>query len=132
MNFMYYISTRGNGGKVTSAQAIKQGIAADGGLFVPGNTSGLSEPELREMLGMSYSERAVHILGKFLCDYSEEELSGYCEKAYSEENFRSGGTPAPVINLNDRISVLELYHGPTSAFKDMALQLMPYLLAGAL
>ena len=132
MNFMYYISTRGNGGKVTSAQAIKQGIAADGGLFVPEKLPVFSEPELRKMLGMNYSERAVHILGKFLCDYSEEELSGYCEKAYSEENFRSGGTPAPVINLNDRISVLELYHGPTSAFKDMALQLMPYLLAGAL
>lgn len=132
VNFMYYVSTRGNGGKVTSAQAIKQGIAADGGLFVPESLPAFSEAELKAMLGMSYSERAVHVLGKFLCDYSEEELTAYCEKAYSEDNFRSSGTPAPVVSLNDRMSVLELYHGPTSAFKDMALQLMPHLLAGAL
>lgn len=129
---MQYISTRGGEERVSSAQAIKQGIAADGGLFVPETLPEFTGQELRSMMDMTYPQRAAAILGKFLCDYTEQELTAYCEKAYSDKRFTSANSPAPVVQLNDQISVLELYHGPTSAFKDMALQLMPSLLAGAL
>lgn len=109
---MQYISTRGGEERVSSAQAIKQGIAADGGLFVPETLPEFTGQELRSMMDMTYPQRAAAILGKFLCDYTEQELTAYCEKAYSDKRFTSAKSPAPVVQLNDQISVLELYHGP--------------------
>lgn len=129
---MMYISTRGGDERVSSAQAIAQGIAKNGGLFVPEELPEISEAEITELIGMSYPERAAYVLSKFLTDYTEQELLGYAERSYSAERFPGEGGAAPVHTLSDKISVLELFHGPTCAFKDMALQIMPHLLSGAL
>ena len=128
---MNYISTRGGSdGKVSAAQAIKQGLASDGGLFMPENIPSLDTQEIAELCEMSYPERAAYILSRFLTDYSYEELLEDCQAAYSEERFPGGA--APIHKLDERRFVLELWHGPTSAFKDMALQIMPKLLSRAL
>ena len=129
---MMYISTRGGDERVSSAQAIAQGIAKNGGLFVPEELPEITEAEITKLIGMSYPERAAYVLSKFLTDYTEQELLGYAERAYSAERFPGEGGAAPVHTLSDKISVLELFHGPTCAFKDMALQIMPHLLSGAL
>ena len=124
---MKFISTRG-GEKVTGAQAIVHGLAKDGGLFVPESFPVVSEAEINAMAEMSYSERAAFILGKYLADdLGEEYLKESCEKAYS--NFE-GDDPIPLVKVDGEtgLYVLELYHGPTCAFKDVALQLLPYLL----
>ncbi len=124
---MYFISTRG-GEKVTGAQAIVQGLAKNGGLYVPEVFPNVSQEEIQSMAEMSYSERAAFILGKYLgeelgADYLKES----CEKAYSSFE---GSDPVPLVKVDGEtgLYVLELYHGPTCAFKDMALQLLPYLL----
>ena len=128
---MRYISTRGSGEVTSSAGAIKQGIAKDGGLFVPEELPILTEGLLSELCTLSYPERAAKILYLYLNDdYTEEELLCDCKDAYSEERFPGGA--APVVRIGDRTEVLELWHGPTCAFKDMALQLMPKLLSRAL
>ena len=128
---MNYISTRGGSdGKVSAAQAIKQGLASDGGLFMPESIPSLDTQEIAELCEMSYPERAAYILSRFLTDYSYEELLEDCQAAYSEERFPGGA--APIKKLDERRFVLELWHGPTSAFKDMALQIMPKLLSRAL
>ena len=127
---MNYKSTRGTGSPVSSAQAIKQGLASDGGLFVPETVPMLTEGDLSELCGMSYPERAARILSLFLTDYSEEELLRDCRDAYREEAFVGGA--APLVPIHAPIEVLELWHGPTAAFKDMALQIMPRLLSRAL
>ena len=128
---MNYISTRGKyDGKVTSAYAIKCGLADDGGLFMPENIPELSVDELRMLASESYSERAAYIIGKFLTDYTYEELLSDAKSAYSEEKF--GIFPAPVRKVDKKIYTLELWHGPTCAFKDMALQIMPRLFVRAL
>ena len=129
---MMYISTRGGDERVSSAQAIAQGIAKNGGLFVPEELPEITEQELTALMDMNYPRRAARVLSKFLTDYTEQELLGYAEKAYSGERFTGAGGAAPVHELDGRISVLELFHGPTCAFKDMALQIMPHLLSGAL
>ena len=77
-----------------------------------------------------YTERAVDILLQFLTDFSEDELRERVESAYAPEKF--GGEPAPLVKVNANTSVLELWHGPTSAFKDMALQLLPHVLTKAI
>ena len=128
---MLYISTRGNSEKVSAAQAIKQGIASDGGLFVPETLPSITADDILKLSETDYVNRAAIILGKFLDDYTAEELLEYAKKAYTKEKF-AGLSPAPVVKLDDDFYVLELYHGPTSAFKDMALQIMPHLLSGAL
>ena len=128
---MNYVSTRSFGiSPVTSAEAIKQGLAPDGGLYMPTEIPALSADELKALLEKSYPERAVCVLRKFLTDYTEEELRLDCEAAYGEGRFPGGA--APLADIDGRVTALELWHGPTSAFKDMALQIMPRLLSRAL
>jgi len=112
--------------------AIKQGIAPDGGLLVPETIPPVSLDEICAMAGRPYVDRAVQILSLFLTDYSRAELFEYAAAAYSEERFVP--EPAPLVQLNkynDREYILELWHGPTAAFKDIALQLLPQLLTAA-
>ena len=80
---MYFISTRGEE-RVTAAQAIVQGLAKDGGLFVPEVFPTVSREELEEMLGMSYAERAAFVLSKYLEEYDKDGLLAACEKAYAK------------------------------------------------
>ena len=124
---MYFISTRG-GEKVTGAEAIVRGLAKDGGLYVPEIIPTVSAEEIQAMADMSYSERAAFVLGKYLAeDLGEDFLQEACEKAYAKFE---GGDPVPLVKIDGEVGlyVLELFHGPTCAFKDMALQLLPYLL----
>ena len=128
---MKYISTRTlNSEKIESAQAIKQGLANDGGLFVPDEMPALTEADIATLCTKSYPERAAYILSQFLTDYTYEELLSDCLEAYSEKSFVGGA--APLVNIHDNLYSLELWHGPTAAFKDMALQIMPRLLSRAL
>ncbi len=127
---MEYVSTRGNGGSRSSAFAIKQGLAGDGGLFMPASVPQLTLFDLEKMIRDPYEERAAKILSLYLTDYSEEELLADSRAAYSPDRFPGG--PCPVVPLDGQTRVLELWHGPTCAFKDMALQIMPRLLSRAL
>ncbi|WP_227765454.1 threonine synthase [Zhaonella formicivorans] len=124
---MLYASTRGGCATVTSAQAILAGIAPDGGLFVPTHEDCLGEAEINSLLKMSYQQRAAFILKRFLADFSAEEIAACVEQAYHVPKFASPAI-APLKVISERLAVLELWHGPTSAFKDMALQMLPRLL----
>lgn len=124
---MIYTSTRDTSVRVTASQAIAKGISADGGLFVPTEIPKLSLDDLRRIGSLDYIGRAKEILKLYLTDFSEEELSMCVEGAYKEGKFSSKKV-APLYKLNDRTNILELWRGPTCAFKDMALQLLPYLL----
>lgn len=128
---MKYISTRGNYQPVEAAQAIRLGMVPAGGLFVPEKVPIFSQDTIYNMKDNTYQEIALMVLEEFLSDYQESELEDCIRKAYNEKNFTSDGM-APVLNLNDNIYIMELWHGPTAAFKDMALQLMPHLLLKAL
>ncbi len=121
---MKFISTRG-GEKVTGAKAVVQGLAKNGGLFVPEKFPCVSGQDMEQMLGMSYPERAAFILSKFFDEYDKKELLAACEAAYAKFE---GDDPAPLVRLDDGVYILELFHGPTCAFKDMALTVLPYLL----
>lgn len=124
---MNYISTRtANSEKQSAAYVIKRGLAPDGGLYVPESIPVLTKENIEALIGMSYTERATYILSLFLTDYTEEELKNAAEAAYSEQKF--GGPAAPIARVGGDY-FLELWHGPTSAFKDMALQIMPRLLS---
>ena len=127
---MKYISTRNTDIKKTSAEAIKQGLAEDGGLFMPESIPQLSESDLKDLVNCTYPERAAKILSMYLTDYWNNELLQAAKTAYSAERF--GAYPAPIKNLDEKHCVLELWHGPTAAFKDMALQIMPILLSKSL
>ena len=128
---MKYFSTRDQQqNSFDSAVVIKKGLAADGGLFVPDSLPSVTREEIEEMCSMTYAERAARVLSKFLTDYTYDELLEDCKKAYCEESFPGGA--APLNKVTDNIYSLELWHGPTAAFKDMALQIMPRLLSRAL
>ena len=128
---MKYFSTRDSEkNSFDSAVVIKKGLASDGGLFVPDSLPTVTREEIEKMCGMSYPQRAATVLSKFLTDYTYDELLFDCEKAYCEESFPGGA--AQLRKVNDTIYSLELWHGPTAAFKDMALQIMPRLLSRAL
>ena len=127
---MKYRSTRGGASGIASAEAIIQGLAVDGGLFVPEEMPAVGMDFIEEMTRLSYEERAARILGLFLADYTQEELAGCIARAYGGGKFDDVRI-APVHALKEFL-VLELWHGPTSAFKDMALQLLPQLLQTAL
>ena len=128
---MQYVSTRTKDSeRVSAAYAIKTGLAPDGGLFMPEALPKLALSELSELLDCSYAERATYVFSKFLTDYSISELLSDTTEAYSEERFPGGA--APIHDIDGQVTSLELWHGPTSAFKDMALQIMPRLLSRAL
>ena len=127
---MLFVSTRGKTDMVSSAHAISRGLAGDGGLFVPQSVPQVSLEDIKAMVSLPYTERAVAVLSQYLTDYTQEELRQCVESAYTAEKF--GGEPAPLVKVTDNTAVLELWHGPTSAFKDMALQLLPHLLTRAI
>ena len=124
---MFYTSTRDKSIKVTASQAIAQGISEEGGLFVPCELPQFSMDKISSMVSMSYIDRAKTVLKEFLTDFTEEELNYCVEGAYSAEKFSSPSI-APTVNISGNKNILELWHGPTCAFKDMALQLLPYLM----
>ncbi len=131
---MNYKGTRDASISTTAAQAIVQGISKDGGLFVPETLPQYSHADLSAMKNLSYVQRAARILRDFLPEFSEEEILECVSAAYAADKF-SGGHPAPVVPVNNAsvpMNVLELWHGPTCAFKDMALQLLPHLLTHSL
>ena len=130
---MNYISTRGQSPACPSAEAIRRGLAPDGGLYVPETIPEVSLEEIEAMTRMSYADRVVDVLSRFLTDFTSAELRTMAEEAYGEDRFIP--SPAPLVQLNrysDRYFLLELWHGPTSAFKDMALQLLPHLMKASL
>lgn len=124
---MKYISTRDKKIKLSSAQAIKQGLSVEGGLFVPETFPEIKKEDIVKMAKLSYPERAVYILKQFLTDFLVKEVRECATKAYAPEKF-GGEAVAPLVRLNDSEYILELWHGPTCAFKDMALQILPHLL----
>lgn len=126
-----YISTRGGADRLSAANAIKAGIAGDGGLFVPAAIPQMDKEAIAALTGLDYRQRAFAILRQFLADYTDDELQRCIGAAYNSEKFNSPEI-APLVPVGDNNYVLELWHGPTSAFKDMALQLLPQLLSTAL
>ncbi|EGO63954.1 threonine synthase [Acetonema longum] len=125
-----YISTRGWAEASPAAVAIKMGMAPDGGLFVPVAVPAVDAAFLHSLTSLDYEQRAVKILALFLTDYSVPELQDCVHAAYGG-TFDPAGV-APVRQVARGTFVLELWHGPTCAFKDMALQLLPQLLLQAL
>ncbi len=123
---MNYISTRDNSIKVSAATAIAQGISAEGGLFVPESIPTLTKEDFKALCKMDYPARASFILGKFLGDFTAAEVD-YCTNGAYKGTF-DNNNPAPLYNLYGDVQILELWHGPTCAFKDLALQILPFLL----
>lgn len=124
---MLYTSTRDKSIRVTAAQAIAQGISEEGGLFVPVELPKFSLDKISSMVSMPYIDRAKTVLREFLTDFTDDELNYCVEGAYAASKFSSPKI-APTVNISGNKNVLELWHGPTCAFKDMALQLLPYLM----
>ena len=127
---MYYTSTRDKSVRVTASEAITKGISSDGGLFVPTEIPKTNEDFIKELIPLSYIERAKRVLSLYLTDFTDEEIAYCVEGAYRQGKFSSDKV-APLYKLADGEYVLELWRGPTCAFKDMALQLLPYLLTTA-
>jgi len=125
---MQYTSTRSRC-SLTSAQAISRGIAGDGGLFVPESFPRLTAEDFAALCKMSYKERAKKILSLYLTDYTPEEITRCVNGAYT--GTFENEEPAPLREVAPGMNLLELWHGPTCAFKDMALQLLPFLLTTA-
>ncbi len=121
---MNYVSTRNGNTSVNGYQAVFQGISTDGGLFVPSDIPKLGLPRIK---GKSYAQFSAEIMGVF---FDKSDVLSICNQAYSTANF-SHDRIAPVGEREDDCYYLELYHGPTCAFKDLALQVLPKLLACA-
>ncbi len=124
---VFYKNTRDASEKVTASQAILNGLAKNGGLYVPTEIPRLDLP-VEELADLSYQETAYVVMSKFLTDFTEEELRLCIEKAYDSKF----DTPqiAPLVCVDDTY-YLELFHGATAAFKDMALSILPHLMITA-
>ena len=123
---MKYISTRNKDKVVSSSEAILQGLAADGGLYTPQSLD--QKVDLSSALKMNYLELAQYILSLFLSDFSHEQIQQCVQNAY--QNSFENNEVAPLCKYHDGW-LMELWHGPTSAFKDVALTLLPHLLTAA-
>ncbi len=119
-----YGSTRGNGTKVRASQAVLQGLAPDGGLFVPDHIPALDK-DIEELSKMDYRQTAYEVMKLFLTDFTEEELKTCIDRAYDSKFDRED-----MVSLKEAGGAyyLELFHGPTIAFKDMALSILPHLM----
>lgn len=127
---MKYNSTRNKNTVVTASQAIAQGISEEGGLFVPQSLPKYTLDDIKALAEKDYRGRAKKIFADFLSDFTEQEISESVDVAYTKEKFGSDD-PAPISYIESgktKMSILELWHGPTCAFKDMALQILPHLL----
>ena len=119
-----YKSTRDDEKKVQASQAILKGLSEDGGLFVPERIPALDK-SFKEMADMRYQEIAYEVMKLFLTDFTEEELKSCINKAY-DSKFDTEEI-APLAEA-DNAYYLELFHGATIAFKDMALSILPHLM----
>ncbi len=128
---MRYISTRNNTIQYSASQAITQGLAKDGGLLTPFYIPKLPGKALEDLMAMAYQQRAVYVMKHYLEEFSVKELTDYTNAAYGPDKFDSPAV-APVRTVNENTHSLELWHGPTCAFKDMALQMLPHLLSASL
>ena len=128
---MNYISTRNNNLRMDAAQAIVKGLAPDGGLMTPCVIPSLPGNALNTLKDMNYQQRVLYIISRFLTGFSTVELNNYTTAAYGKNKF-SHPDVAPVHMVDDNTHCLELWHGPTCAFKDMALQMLPHLLSASL
>ncbi len=128
---MYYVSTRNASLKFSASEAIVQGLSRDGGLFLPESIPQITMAQVEQLAKLPYPQRAAKIMKLYLEDFFEEELLGFAEKAYGPVKFDTPAA-APVVEVEPGNHVLELWHGPTCAFKDMALQMLPYLLTASL
>ncbi len=128
---MRYVSTRDGNLNLTAAQAIAQGLSRDGGLLTPASFPKLTGEMLKDLCRKDYAGRAAAVMGLYLEEFSETELTDYAAKAYGAGKFEHPDV-APVVPLDAKTDVLELWHGPTCAFKDMALQMLPHLLTASL
>ena len=122
---MYFTSTR-SPRNVTSAQAIARGLAEDGGLFIPSEFPKISGELIDRLIDMDYKARAREVLALYLTDFTADEIARSVEAAYT--GTFDADNPAPIVEVAPGLNILELWHGPTCAFKDMALQLLPHLL----
>ena len=122
-----YESTRGGQKGVTASQAILKGLAEDGGLFMPTEIPKLDKT-LEQLAGMTYQETAYEVMKLFLTDYTEEELKTCIANAYDSKFDTEEIAP---LAKADGAYFLELYHGSTIAFKDMALSILPHLMTTA-
>ena len=122
---MRYISTRGEAPVLDFRAATLAGLASDGGLYVPETWPALSEGEIAGLAGLSYAETAVRVMAPFIGDaLTADELRAMCETAYGRF---SHAAVTPLVQLDARNWLLELFHGPTLAFKDVALQFLGLL-----
>jgi threonine synthase len=128
---MNYVSTRDKSLRLDAAEAIAQGLSADGGLLTPEVLPNLSRNALESMREMSYQQRAVYVMGAYLENFTACELSSFAATAYGPDRFDTADV-APVRSVDENTHCLELWHGPTCAFKDMALQMLPHLLSASL
>ncbi|MFL0194723.1 threonine synthase [Clostridium sp. WILCCON 0269] len=128
MKEIYYNSTRGLNKDFTASRAILNGISEDGGLFIPDTIPFINEEDLKKFKDMTYKELALCIIGKFFTDFSKDELKECIDLAY-DNKFESNKI-VPVKKVGN-VFYLELFHGPTLAFKDMALCLLPHLMKTA-
>ncbi len=120
---MKFLSTRGLEIE-NAASAIVKGLSDDGGLFVPQRFPNLFE-KIDQMVEMDYAERAAIVIGSYLEEYDQEELVKACKSAYAKFDDCDG---APIVKIDENTFIMELFHGPTLAFKDVALSILPYLL----
>lgn len=128
---MNYLSTRNRDLRMNAPQAIAKGLAPDGGLMTPAVLPRLPASAVETMKAMSYQQRVVYIMNSFLEGFAASELTAFASEAYGGGKF-SHEDIAPVVKLDDSTYCLELWHGPTCAFKDMALQMLPHLLTASL
>lgn len=122
---MQFFSTRDQSRKVTASEAIAQGLSQEGGLFVP---ESFPQVDVQALCGLDYPTLAAEILKQYLTDYSPEFLTSATQQSYGSAFGGKAGAMAPIC---PGTWALELWHGPTCAFKDYALQLMPKLLVEA-
>ena len=128
---MQYLSTRDKTVRLSGAEAVKMGLSRDGGLLTPTEIPRIDAAFLQSLIQEPYAVRAAKVMALYLTDYSEAELLQFANRAYGPDRFDTPAA-APLRKVDDSTYCLELWHGPTSAFKDMALQMLPQLLSAAL